>query len=62
MIILDKSTRNKLFLEFSGDDNGVCLKSFQGIEQKLENAFLAQFFILLIISLTLKNYYWNFIP
>ena len=47
---LDKSTRNKIFLEFSGDYNGVCLKNFQRIEQKLENAFLAKLFILLRIS------------
>ena len=31
-----------MFLEFSGDYNGVCLKNFQQIEQKLENAFLAK--------------------
>ena len=49
-MILDKSTRNKIFLEFSGDHNGVCLKNFQRIEQKLENAFLAKFSILLRIS------------
>ena len=49
-MILDKSTRSKIFLEFSGDYNGVCLKNFQRIEQKLENAFLAKLFILLRIS------------
>ena len=43
IIILDKSTRNKIFLEFSGDYNGVCLKNFQLIEQKLENTFLVNF-------------------
>ena len=32
------------------DYNGVCLKNFQRIEQKLENAFLAKFSILLRIS------------
>ena len=47
---LDKSTRNKIFLEFSGDYNGVCLKNFQQIDQKLENAFLAKLSILLRIS------------
>ena len=49
-MILDKSTRNKIFLEFSGDYNGVFLKIFQQIEQKLENAFFAKFSILLRIS------------
>ena len=49
-MILDKSTRNKMFLEFSGDYNGVCLKNFQRIEQKLENAVLAKLSILLTIS------------
>ena len=39
---LDKSTRNKIFLEFPGDYNGVSLKNFQQIEQKLENAFLGK--------------------
>ena len=37
--------RNKIFLEILGDYNGVCLKNFQRIEQKLENAFLAKFSI-----------------
>ena len=55
IIILDKSTRNKIFLEFLGDYNGVCLKSFQPIEGKLENAFLAKFFILLKSFVTLKS-------
>ena len=50
LIVLDQSTRNKIFLEFLGDYNGVCLKNFQRKEQKLENAFLAKFFILLNIS------------
>ena len=49
-MILDKNTRNKIFLEILGDYNGVCLKNFQRIEQKLENAFLAKFSILLRIS------------
>ena len=49
-MILDKSTRNKIFLEFSGDYNGVCLKNFQQIEQELENAFLTKLCILLRIS------------
>ena len=35
---------------FIGDYNGVCLKYFQLIKQKLENAFLAEFSILLRIS------------
>ena len=33
-----------------GDYNGVCLKNFQQIEQKLENAFLAKFSNLLTVS------------
>ena len=45
-----KSTRNKIFLEFLADCNGVCLKEFRRIEQKLENVFLAKFSILLRIS------------
>ena len=49
-MILDKSTRNKIFLEFSGDYNGVCLKNFQRIEPKLDNAVLAKLSILLTIS------------
>ena len=40
-MILDKRTKNKIFVEFSGDYNGVSLKNFQRIEPKLENAFLA---------------------
>ena len=60
-MILDKSTRNKIFLEFSGDYNGYCLKNFQRIEQKLENAFLAEVFIFSEKFITLKNYLWNFI-
>ena len=36
-------------LRISGDYNGVCLKNFQRIEQKLENAFLAKLSILLRI-------------
>ena len=40
---LDKSTRNKIFLKFFGDYNGVCLKNLQRIEQKLENAFWPNF-------------------
>ena len=49
-MILDKRFRKKIFLEFSGDYNGVCLKNFQRIEQKLENAFLVKLSILLRIS------------
>ena len=49
-MILDKSTRIKIFLEFLGDYNGVCLENFQRLEQKLENAFLASISILLRIS------------
>ena len=45
-----KNTRSKLFLEFLGEYNGVRLKNFQRIEQKLENAFLAKFSILLTNS------------
>ena len=44
--LFDKSTRNKIFLEFLGDYNGVCLKNFQQLEPKLENALLATFSIL----------------
>ena len=47
---LDKSTRNKIFLEFSGVYNGVCLKNFQRVEQELKNAFLPKFSIFLRIS------------
>ena len=39
--ILDKSGKNKIFLDILEDYNGVCLKNFQRVEQKLENAFLA---------------------
>ena len=39
-----------MFLEVLGDYNGVCLKNIQRIEQKLENAFLANISILLRIS------------
>ena len=42
--------QKKFFLEFLGEYNGVCLKNFQRIEQKLEKAFLAEFSILLRIS------------
>ena len=35
IIILDKSTRNKTFLEFLRDYSGVCLKNFQQVEQEL---------------------------
>ena len=42
IIILDKSITNKICLEFLGDYNGVCLKIFQRIDRKLENAFLAK--------------------
>ena len=44
------------FLEFL-DYNGVYLKNFRQIEQKLENAFTAKFSTLFI---TLKKYLWNF--
>ena len=50
MIILDKSTRNKILFEFLGDYNGVCFKNFQRIENKLENAPSAKFTVLLRIS------------
>ena len=58
---MDKSTRKKIFLEFLVDYNGICLKNFQGIEQKLKNAFLAKVFIFSENFVTLKNYLWNFI-
>ena len=38
MTILDKSSKNKMFLEILDDYNGVCLKIFQRIEEKSENA------------------------
>ena len=41
IIILDKSARNKIFLEFL-DYNGVCLKNFQQMQQKLEISFSAK--------------------
>ena len=41
--------QKKIFFEFS-DYNGVCLKIFERINQKLENEFLAKFSILLRIS------------
>ena len=44
-----------MFSDFLGDYSGVCLKNFQGIEQKLENAFLAKFFIILENFVTIKN-------
>ena len=50
MMIFDKSTRNKIFLEYLGDYNGVCLENFHLVEQKLKNAFLAKLSILLTIS------------
>ena len=58
---MDKSTRNKIFLEILEDYNGVCLKKIQRIEQKLENAFLTKFPIFFENFATLKNYSWNFI-
>ena len=35
IIILDKSTSNKIYLEILGDYNCVCMKNFQRVEQKL---------------------------
>ena len=46
-MILDESTRNKIFLKILGDYNGVSLKNLQQMEQKLENAFLGKLSILL---------------
>ena len=40
----------KIFSDFLGDYSGVCLKIFQRIEQKPENAFLAKLSFLLRIS------------
>ena len=40
--------------------NGICLKNFQRIEQKQEDAFLAKFSILLRISQLWKINNWNF--
>ena len=61
MLILDKSTRNKIVFEFSGEYIGACLKNFQRIEQKLKIAFLANVFIFSENFVTLENYLWNFI-
>ena len=36
---LGQKYQKQNILEFLGDYNGVCLKNFQRIEQKLENAF-----------------------
>ena len=57
---MDKSTRKKIFSEFLGNYNGVCLKNFQRIEQKLKNAFLAIFHSFENF-VTLKNLLWDFI-
>ena len=58
---MDKSAGNKLFLENLVDSNGVSVKNFQLIEQKIENAFLAKVFISSENFVILKNYLWNFI-
>ena len=55
-IILDKSRKNKIFSEILEEYNGVCLKNFQQMQQKLENAFLANFSIFFFENfVTLKN-------
>ena len=58
---MDKSTSKKIFLDFSGNYNGVCLKNFERIEQKLENAILAKVFIFSEKFVALENYLWSVI-
>ena len=53
--------QKKIFLEFSGDYTGVCLRHFQRIERKLDNAF-GLIFNFLDNFVTLKNSLWNLIP
>ena len=43
MSILDKSIRNKIFLEVLEDYNGVHVRNLQRMDQKLENAFCQTF-------------------
>ena len=40
---MDKSNE-QFFLEIFGEYNGVCSRNFQRMQQKLENAFSANFF------------------
>ena len=60
MIFLDKSSGNKFFSEILEDYNGVGLKNFRRMEQKLENAFFAKFFICCKIH-NIKKYFSRFI-
>ena len=53
--MLDKSTRNKIFLQFSGDYNGVCLKNFQHNRAKTRKFVFAQIFHFFENFVTLKN-------
>ena len=50
-IHLGKKYHKQKILRILADYNGVCLKKFQRIEQKLENVFSAKF----EIFVTLKN-------
>ena len=43
IFILDKSIGTKIFLEISEVYNGICLKKFQRLEQKLEMRFCRNF-------------------
>ena len=56
---MDKSTRNKIFLEFSGDYNGVCLKNFQRRAKTIKSFFGQIFHFENFV--TLKKLLWNFI-
>ena len=44
IIILDKNSKNKIFLEILEDYSGICLRSFQRMQRNLEYAFLAKLF------------------
>ena len=53
--ILDKNTSNKIFFEILEDYIGVYSTNLHGIEQKLENAFLAKFSIFFENFVTLEH-------
>ena len=55
IIILEKSTRNKIFLEFLGDYSD-CLKNFQRIGQKTRNCVFSQIFYSFENFVTIKKY------
>ena len=59
IIILDKSSRNKIFQENLKDYSGDCLKNFHRIEQKLETAFSPNFPF--FENFSILNYFWNLI-